>query len=204
MASIEAVAIIPGPAGEVWKAIVDHARWPEWSEVRGRAARLVRVEAGAEPSDRVGARRHCAAVLPPGLLGLFGLLGQRQATWTEVVADVRRPWALELEAPTVGRLLRRWRVRLTLVEQRDGRTRVRCRVSYRTGSAAAWLLERLLVRRAIATGVQSALAGLAHSLAARGDSAVPVGAAETAPQADAAPVTEDERLPDPQAASLAA
>src|ERR671922_251542 len=65
------------------------------------------------------------------------LLGRREATWTEVVADAHGPWTLELEAARIGRLLRRWRVRLTLVEQADGQTRLRCRVSYRRASVAA-------------------------------------------------------------------
>lgn len=194
MARIEAVAIVPGPTGEVWRTVVDYARWPEWFGTRDGGARLVRVEPSADPPDRVGAWRRCAAILPSR--PLLRLLGGRETVWTEIVADVRAPWTLELEAPRVGRLLRRWRLRLTLVERPDGRTRVCCRLSYRPGSAPAWLVERLLVRRAITAAVDAALAGLAQSLG--GD------ASDAVSQASPIPVAEHELAPDVSAASLAA
>jgi hypothetical protein len=66
-----------------------------------------------------------------------------------------------VEAPSIGRLVRRWRVRLTLVAQGRGQTRLRCRVSYEPASVVAKLIDGAYLRRAIADGVEGALAGIA-------------------------------------------
>jgi hypothetical protein len=196
MVRIEAVAIVPARAGEVWRAVSDYAHWPEWA-ARDGGVRLARVEPGVGALDRVGAWRRCTATLPH--LIAWGPPGGHEVTWTEIVSDVRAPWVLELEAPTIGRLIRRWRLRLTMVEQPDGRTRVRCRLSYRAGSVLAWLVDRLLVRRAIAAGVAAALSGLTQSFAADlavAGLAVAADATQAGSQHGDGPVSGRELLPD--------
>ena len=191
MTRIDAVVIVPASGGDVWAALTDHARWPEWpaggagaapsAESMGGAAndgpaRLTHVAPLADPLDRVGARRRCTATLPPA-----PLVGPREVSWTEVVADVRVPWTLELEAARIGRLLRRWRIRLTLVEQPDGQTRLLCRTTYAPASPLGWLADQLYVRRTVAAAIEAALAGLAASFAADAPSAQEPPTPEAAP-----------------------
>jgi hypothetical protein len=92
--------------------------------------------------------------------------------WVEQVTDVAAPWTLELE--TLGTPPVSWRLRLWLVEQLDGDTRVRIRLTYRPSGLRRRLADRLFLRRTLERHTQSLLAGLARSFAPLPAGAEPV------------------------------
>ena len=159
MTRIEAEAAVAAAPSDVWQTLLEHHRWAEWSTANVSRACLRAVDPLGGPADRVGAlRRNEATVSVP-------LFGTRTLRWSEQVTDVAAPWTLELEAIDQPPI-RQWRIRLWLVEQLTGGTRVRCRLTYRPSTLRLKLADALFLRRALAEQVQATLQGLAGAFAA--------------------------------------
>jgi uncharacterized protein YndB with AHSA1/START domain len=185
MTRIESEIVVATTAEDVWLALLDHARWASWSassDTRGDASVDVAGGAGAtdaghatpphqritlesvepagvptdEPADQVGALRCVTATVA------VPLLGRRRVRWVEQVTDVAAPWTIEFER-LERRPFKRWRLRLWLLEQDGGETRVRCRLSYTPASLSAKLANPLFIQRALHRQVEASLRGLAQS-----------------------------------------
>jgi hypothetical protein len=175
---IEADVVLGAPPAVVWRHVVEHERWPEWSRpqeagpdagqdagqdggrgpepVFGGGLHLESVSLLRGQPDRVGTERECAGMLGP--LPLVGFLGGRPLRWTDCVADVRAPWLMELDVVGARPPFARARLRLILAEKGPGETRLRLRFTYAPG--LYWPLDVLYLRRAVGAGLRSALAGL--------------------------------------------
>jgi hypothetical protein len=135
--------------------------------------RLERVDVLAGPPDRVGAVRRCTASVGP-----LPWLGTRTFGWTDRLVDVHAPWLMELDVAAAPRPFRQARLRLVVLEDAPGRSRLRLRLTYAPG--LLWPVDVLFLRPALATGLRRALDGLAASWDAR-------PASETAAPADETP-----------------
>jgi hypothetical protein len=82
--------------------------------------------------------------------------------WVEQVTDVAAPWTIEFER-LERQPFKRWRLRLWLLEQDGGETRVRCRLSYIPATLSARLANPLFLRRALQRQLEATLRGLAQS-----------------------------------------
>jgi hypothetical protein len=176
MTRIEAETTIAAQPAEVWRALLDLARWPEWSSAATAASgvgtagatsaserpyqiTLRHIEALGEPAGRVGALRRCVATVT------VPLLGARAAEWVEQVTDLTAPWTMEIEG--LGRRpLKYWRLRIWLMDQVDGGTRVRCRLTYLPATLRLKVANALFLQRAIERQIGTVLTGLACSFQA--------------------------------------
>jgi len=160
MSWIEAEATVPASPAAVWQALLDTDQWARWPAAAGSAPgrfTLELLESLAGPAAAVGALRRGS-----GTLGL-PLLGGRTVSWVEQVSDVGAACVLELE--TLGISSGPWRLRLWLVEQLDGTTRVRCRLISRPAGLHRRLADALFLLRALERHTQATLTGLAQSFA---------------------------------------
>lgn len=159
MTRIEAVAVVPAAVPDVWSALLNHERWPEW-----RANESALYLGAVEPVDgaltTVGDRRRCTAVLDR-----LPLVGHRHFSWEERITDIAEARTLELETCNENPALRRWRVRVWLAAQTDGQTRIRCQVSYTPATLSAWLADLCILRRRIELAVSAWLSAIAASFA---------------------------------------
>ena len=177
MSRIEAEVSVPAAPAVVWPALLDAGRWAAWAvPCAGEPPERLTLEPlelidGA--ADGVGALRCGAAVVR------VPVLGARTVRWVEQVTDVAAPRTIEFE--TLGEPAVSWRLRLWLVEQPDGDTRVRCRLSYRPRGMRYRLANALFLRRALERHAETMLAGLARSFAAAAPAELVEAEAETEP-----------------------
>jgi hypothetical protein len=169
MTLIDAAVVVSATPAEVWRALLAHERWPEWCAGADGAVRLSAVTPLTGTAEQVGATRRCTATLAP-----LAWTGPRQVTWTECVTDIWYPWTVEFEARERALALRRWRLRLTLVPEADGQTRVYARLCYAPRDPALWLVDACFLRRTLAQTLVGALLNLARSLEA--SSSLPMAA----------------------------
>ncbi len=163
MTIIELQAILPAPPPAVWAILLDDARWPAWAlpapPRREQAWTLETIEVLEPHPGGVGHRRR-------GVISGSLPLGRRwRLTWLDCIADAAPHRLLEYERLD-GRALRRCRLRLILVPHPGGQTRLRARLTYHLRTPAAWLLDRLLLRRRLSRLLAQGLEGLRRHVAA--------------------------------------
>ena len=158
---IEIEATVVAHPVAVWPALVDPARWLSAARENGgpdaapggsdSAVGLpVVLETLGNDTERVGGRRRCRATL------LLPLAGPRVPVWTECVTDLACPWTIEWEALDL-RPMRRWRLRIWLLEAAQGQTRLRCRLTYTPRTLWLRCADSLVLRRAVRAALAQAL-----------------------------------------------
>jgi hypothetical protein len=154
---INAETVVPAAAADVWVALLDPARWRAWEHPAARL-QLQDVALECETFEHMGDRRRCSAVLTDLPLGRRHTL-----VWDEQVTDVDPERTLEVESLPGRTCIRRWRVRFWLLNQPDGSTRLRCRVTYSPDGLRGSLLDRFFLRPRVAAAAEAWLEMLAMS-----------------------------------------
>ena len=187
MTRFELEAVVAAGPAAVWDALMDTTRWGTW------AAGDVAAPAGvttcsvaplAGPIDRVGALRGGVSTVR------VPLLGTRTAHWVDQVTDLAHASTIEYES-IEGLSPATWRLRLWLVPQMDGQTRVRCRVLFRAASVLQQVALALFLGQALRRHAAAMLDGLVAAFAAPSASAVtPESEPVFIPDAPAEPAVE--------------
>jgi hypothetical protein len=179
MTRIDADALVAASPAAIWRLITDHERWRDWCAAGESALRLEGVRLLDGGVSEIGALRRCTATVAYPVFA--SLAGRRRWVWLERISDVRAPWSIEFEACGARRVFRRWRLRLTLIAQPDGQTRIHARITYAASGPLVWLAGLLFVRRAATACLEHTLDNLARvfaspvefeSLAPRGEPAI--------------------------------
>lgn len=153
---IETEMLVRATRPEVWQVVGNPARWADWHDPAARSGlRLVEVLEGEQ--RRVGDRHRCTTTSRS-----WPLLGRRNLTWDQQITDITPGRTLEVEALGRAGHLSGWRLRLWLLDDSKGQTRVRCRLVYPPAALSDRLGNALFLRRRLAKATERWLHDLAH------------------------------------------